>query len=152
LLGDAGDDDGALGFGDAEADETAPSRKSKPTKQREPKATVKAKAKPAATKSESKLGPDRTLERRRIERDLKTAERISHAATRDAERTNTSVRHAKTGVDAATDAVTQAQSALERAQRRLQREETGRDAARNKADASSAEVARLRRELEELGD
>jgi len=151
LIGDTGAD-GALGFGEVDAGETAPSRKPKPTKQREPKPTVKAKAKPAATKSEAKPSPDLTLERRRIERDLKTAERISHAATRDAERTNTSVRHAKTGVDAATDAVTQAQSALERAQRRLQREETEHDAARNKADAASAEVARLRREFEDLGD
>ena len=50
-------------------------------------------------------GPDLTLERRRIERDLKTADRVSHAATRDAERADTAVRHAKTAVDAATDAV-----------------------------------------------
>jgi hypothetical protein len=141
LLGEAGDD-GGLGFGDVEERDVAPTRKPKPIE--------KAKAKPVASKPEAEPGPDATFERRRIERDLKTAERISQAATRDAERANTSVRHAKTAVDAATDAVTQAQSALERAQRRLLREETDRDAARDKADAATAELARLRRALDDL--
>ena len=155
LLGDAGDD-GDLGFGDVDADDTAPARarapkpKPKPAKEPEQRAKVTAKTKPAATKPEAEPGPDRTLERRRIERDLKTADRISHAATRDAERANTAVRHAKSAVDAATDAVTQAQSALDRANRRLQREETERDKSRAKADAAAAEVARLRRELDDL--
>jgi hypothetical protein len=154
LLGDAGDD-GDLGFGDVDADDTAPARarKPKPKPAKEPdqqRTKVTAKIKPAATKPEAEPGPDRTLERRRIERDLKTAERISHAATRDAERANTAVRHAKSAVDAATDAVTQAQSALDRANRRLQREETERDKSRDKADAAAAEVARLRRELDDL--
>jgi hypothetical protein len=153
LLGEAGDD-GGLGFGDVDTGDTARPRKPKPAKAPAPerKATVKAKAKTTASKPGAEPTTDRTFERRRLERDLKTAERVSHAATRDAERANTAVRHAKTGVDAATDAVTQAQSALERAQRRLQREENERDTARGKADAAADEMARLRRELEDLGD
>ena len=143
LLGDAGDEAG-FAFGDtAHAADTSPPRKSKPAKEAAAKAKPQPKPEPAS--------PDLTLERRRIERDLKTAERVSHAATRDAERADTAVRHAKTAVDAATDAVTKAQSALDRAQRRLRREEAQRDAARDKAEAGAAEVARLRQRARDGG-
>jgi hypothetical protein len=145
LQGDDGDE-GGFAFGDtADAADTSPPRKSKPAKEPAAKPAAKPKAKPEPA------SPDLTLERRRIERDLKTAERVSHAATRDAERADTAVRHAKTAADAATDAVTKAQSALDRAQRRLRREEAQRDAAREKAEAGAAEVARLRRALETGG-
>jgi hypothetical protein len=141
LLGDDGDE-GGFAFGDTgDTADTSPRPKPKPAKE------PVAKPKPAPESA----GPDLTLERRRIERDLKTAERVSHAATRDAERADTAVRHAKTAVDAATDAVTKAQSALDRAQRRLRREEAQRDAARDKAEAGAAELARLRRALETGG-
>ena len=149
LLGDAGDAD-SLGFGDVDAASTAPRAKPKAPKERAQQPAVKGRAKPAPKERAAERHPDRTLERRRIERDLKTAERISQATSRDAERANTAVRHAKSAVDAATDAVTQAQSALDRAHRRLQREEGDRDAARGKADAAAAEVERLRRELDDL--
>jgi hypothetical protein len=140
LLGEAGDD-GEFAFGGVDATtentaETSPRRKPKP----------KPKSNPAPTD-----GPDLTLERRRLERELATAERVGHAAAREAERTDTAVRHAQTAVDAATDAVTKAQSSLERAQRRLQREEAARDSAREKAAAAAAEVARLRRSLDTGG-
>jgi hypothetical protein len=147
LFGDSGDE-ADIGFGDIEGGDGAPP--AKPRKAKEP--ANKPAKKPANNTQPLESAPDRTLERRRIDRELKTAERVSHAATRDAERAGTSVRHAKSAVDAATDAVTQAQSALDRAQRRLQREETQRDAARDKAAATEAEVARLRRALTELGD
>ena len=147
VFGESGDE-ADIGFGDVEDGDGAP-----PAKPRKAKEPVKKPAKKSPTKAGvAEPAPDRTLERRRIDRELKTAERVSHAATRDAERAGTSVRHAKSAVDAATDAVTQAQSALERAQRRLQREEAERDAARDKAAAAEAEVARLRRARAELGD
>jgi hypothetical protein len=149
LLGDDGDE-GGFAFGDtADAADTSPPRKSKPAK--EPVAKAASKSGPKPKPKSEPASPDLTLERRRIERDLKTAERVSHAATRDAERADTAVRHAKTAVDAATDAVTKAQSALDRAERRLRREEAQRDAARDKAEAGAAEVARLRRALETGG-
>jgi hypothetical protein len=150
LLSDDGDEAG-FAFGDtadtADTADTSPPRKSKPAKEPVAKAASKSGPKPKPEPT----SPDLTLERRRIERDLTTAERVSHAATRDAERADTAVRHAKTAVDAATDAVTKAQSALDRAQRRLQREEAQRDAAREKAEAGAAEVTRLRRALETGG-
>jgi hypothetical protein len=149
LLGLDGDE-GGFAFGDtADTADKSPPRKSKPAKEPAAKATSKSGPKPQPKPEPA--SPDLTLERRRIERDLKTAERVSHAATRDAERADTAVRHAKTAADAATDAVTKAQSALDRAQRRLRREEAQRDAAREKADAGAAEVARLRRALETGG-
>jgi hypothetical protein len=155
LFGDSGDE-ADIGFGDIDDGDGAPSAKPKkakePAKKPAKKPSEKPAEKPANTSQPLESAPDRTLERRRIDRELKTAERVSHAATRDADRAGTSVRHAKSAVDAATDAVTQAQSGLDRAQRRLQREEAERDAARDKAAAAEAEVARLRRALAELGD
>jgi hypothetical protein len=147
LLGDDGNgDEAGFAFGDTADTDTPPTRKPKPATK-----AAAANATPKPKPESEPAGPDLTLERRRIERDLKTAERVSHAATRDAERADTAVRHAKTAVDAATDAVTKAQSALDRAERRLRREEAQRDAARDKAEAGAAEVARLRRALDTGG-
>lgn len=143
LLGAADDNGevGGLGFGDV--DVAAPKKVS--GSRRAPD----SKRRPAPTTAPA--GPDLTLERRRIERELKTAQRVSQAARHGADRAETAVRHAKSAVDAATDAVTQAQSSLERAERRLQREQADRDTARVKADASAADVARLRGALDALG-
>jgi hypothetical protein len=149
LLADTGDEAGFAFGGTTGAPDPSERHKPKPAKAKP--AQVKAAQVKAAKPEPERAGPDLTLERRRIERDLKTAERVSHAATRDAERADIAVRHAKTAVDAATDAVTKAQSALDRAQRRLRREEELRDAARDKAEAGAAELARLRRALETGG-
>ncbi len=140
LLGDAGEDVG-LGFGDVD-DSAAPS-KPKPTK----KATTK---KTAPAEQEKEAPADLSLERRRIERDLKTADRVSKAARRDADRADTAVRHAKAAADAATDAINQAQAALDRAQRRLVREQADRDGAHARAEAAAAELERLRKALDDL--
>ena len=142
LFGDAGDD-ARLGFGDG--DGNAGEMRSK-----KPAPTKKAAAKPAKPAT-PEPGPDLTLERRRVERDLKAADRVSQAAKRDATRADAAVRHAKTAVDAATDTVNQAQASLDRAQRRFEREQAARDAARAKADTAAAEAARLRTALDELG-
>ena len=136
LLGETGDD-GDLGFGDAVPAKKVPGSRRVPGSK--PRPTPAAAKEPEA---------DLTLERRRIERDLKTAERVGHAAKRDADRADTAARHAKTAVDAATDTLNQAQAALDRARRRLDRDENDRDAAREKADAAAAEVARLRTALD----
>ena len=144
LLGDAGDDAG-LGFGDVDTTEEPwkPARK-----QAAPKKGAAKRQKPATT--EPGPGLDLTLERRRIERDLKTADRVSKAAKRDADRADTAVRHAKTAVDAATDTVNQAQASLDRAQRRFEREQVDRDAAHAKADTAAADLAQLRKALADL--
>ena len=148
LLGES-DVDAALGFGDPE---TAEPRSKKPAAKKPPAEKVSASERvPDPKRRPAPPEPDVTLERRRIEREIKTAERVSQAAQRDAERADTAVRHAKSAVDAATDAVAQAQSSLDRAERRLQRDETDRDAARTKADAAAAELARLRDALDAIG-
>jgi hypothetical protein len=160
LLGEAGGD-GVLGFGTDAVDEAPSTRKPKPVQAPAKTPSTKAPAKKASAKNASAnkaaaqeepaaSGPDHTFERRRIERELKTAERVSQAARRDADRADTAVRHAKTAVDAATDAVKQAQSSLDRAERRLQREEADRQAARQKSEAAAADVARLRDALDQL--
>jgi hypothetical protein len=134
--------DGALGFGDIDTTE----QPAKPVRRVSGSRRV-----PDSKRSPAPADPDSSLERRRIERDLKTAERVSHAARRDADRADTAVRHAKTAVDAATDTVNQAQSALDRARRRLDHDEADRDAARQKAEAAAAEVTRLRKALDAVG-
>jgi len=134
LLGDVGDA-GALTFGDVET--TKP-----PAKKRQ---VPGSKPRPAPRE------PDTTLERRRIERELKTADRVSQAARRDADRAATAVRHAETALDAATDTLNQAQASLDRTQRRLERDEADSAAASDKAEAAAAEAARLRAALDALG-
>jgi len=141
LLGDVGDA-GALTFGDADREEP----RAKPTKQVPGSRKVPG-SKPRPAPQE----PDTTLERRRIERELKTADRVSQAARRDADRAATAVRHAKTALNAATDTLNQAQASRDRAQRRLDRDEADSAAARDKADAAAAEAARLRAALAALG-
>jgi len=153
LLGDAGED-AMVGFGDAEVSEARSKTASKPApkKATQPKAARK-KAAPKSDQPDSapEPGPDITFERRRIEHDLKTADRVSQAARRDADRADTAVRHAKSAVDAATDSFNQAQASLERAQRRLEREQADRDAAHAKAESAAAEAAGLRDALDALG-
>ncbi len=147
LLGDAGEDVG-LGFGDV--DERAAPSKPKPTKKAATKKNKTTTKKTAPVKQENEAPADLSLERRRIERDLKTADRVSKAARRDADRADTAVRHAKAAADAATDAVNQAQAALDRAQRRLVREQADRDGAHARAEAAAAELERLRKALDDL--
>jgi hypothetical protein len=150
LLGDAAAD-GGLGFGDADTTDGPAPRTPKPKPKPKPRPKPAGASKAAATQTPEPAGPDLTLERRRLERELKTAERVSHAATRDADRADTAVRHATSAVAAATDAVAQAQSSLDRAERRLQREQADRDATREKADTAAAELARLREALDAIG-
>lgn len=136
VTGDA-DADSNLVFGDVGAPD-APAK---------PRAAARRRTKPPTPEP----GPDLTLERRRIERNLETADRVSQAARRDAGRADTAVRHAQTAVDVATDAVNQAQASLDRAQRRLERACAEREAAHAKAEAAGDDVARLRAALDGVG-